>query len=359
LSQLANKTPARNSYDSCHAQILKDLQEAIPDLPTGYTGQDVGRITKGAAMTLLMTQYLWDKDWTDAAATATLIKGLGVYQLLPHFSDLWTYGNKNTQESILEIQFGDNKDNFLPAFGDGWYPSGTIYGYNGWGGHATPQQQLVNEFERVQTDGSGNVISTQPFDPTTITTLFDTMQYKNRDTRFYNTVWYHGADYFGQPYDPNFYTAGSGYHWHKYNTAPRAQLRNQLPDYNHIVFRYAYVLLAYAEAQNEATGPDGTVYDAVNQVRQRAGMPVLPTGLSQDQMRQAIRHEYRVELAGEGYRYEFLLRWGLFQSAIANRGINNGRQFGTVTISDFRLLYPIPETEINANPNMRQNPGYN
>ena len=358
LSQLANKTPARNSYDTCHAQIIKDLQEAIPDLPTSYSGADVGRMTQGAAMTLLMTQYLWDKDWADAAKTASQIEGLGVYQLLPHFGDLWTYGNKNTQESILEIQFGDNKSNILPVFGDGWFPIGTKFGYNGWGGFDTPQQQMVNEYERVQYDGSGNIIGTQPFDPNTISTLYDTMQYKSRDPRFYISVWYNGADYFGEPYNPDWYSGCSGYHWRKYNSAPKAELRNLLPDYNHIVFRYAYVLLAYAEAQNEASGPDATVYDAVNQIRQRAGMPGLPAGLSQDQMRQAIRHEYRVELAGEGYRYEFLLRWGLFQSAIANRGVNNGRQFGNVVIPDFRLLYPIPQTEINANPNMKQNPGY-
>ena len=66
--------------------------------------------------------------------------------------------------------------------------------------------------------------------------------------------------------------------------------------------RYAEVLLNYAEAQNEATGPDQTVYDAINQIRNRAGMPGLKSGLSQSEMRERIRNERRIELAFEEHR---------------------------------------------------------
>lgn len=350
--------PFRSTYDSCVAQMDKDLTEAIPELPTGYTGQDVGRTTKGFAMTLLTQQYLFDKKYQEASDYAQQIMNLNVYQLLPSFSSVWQYGNKNTKESIFEVQFGDAQGGSMPPWIDGWYPSGTEYGHNGWGGHATPQQQFVNEFESVTYDGSGHITSTSTFDPGTIRYLFDTLQYKNRDPRLYATVWYNGADYFGQPYDPNFYSASSGYHWRKYNTAPQAALRDGLPDYNYIIFRYSYVLLAYAEAKNELSGPDVSIYSAVNQVRERAGMPDLAGGLSQADMRTAIRHEKRVEMGGEGQRYEDLIRWGLFQQAIANRGVNNGRQQGNTIIPDFRLLWPIPAPEIDANPNMKQNPGY-
>ena len=75
-----------------------------------------------------------------------------------------------------------------------------------------------------------------------------------------------------------------------------------------IIFRYAEVLLSYAEAQNEAVGPDVSVYEAVNKVRLRSELPVLPAGLSQDQMRTAIRHERRVELAFEQKRFYDLLQ---------------------------------------------------
>jgi hypothetical protein len=73
--------------------------------------------------------------------------------------------------------------------------------------------------------------------------------------------------------------------------------------------RYAEVLLNYAEAENEANGP-ANAYAAINQVRARVGMPALPTGLTQAQMRDRIRHERRVELALEGFRYFDLRRWG-------------------------------------------------
>jgi hypothetical protein len=88
-------------------------------------------------------------------------------------------------------------------------------------------------------------------------------------------------------------------------------------------------------------------------------MPNIPTGLSQAAMRTAIQHEYKVELAGEGYAYDCLIRWGLYQQVMATTGENNGLQTGNVTVAGYQLLWPIPQDEINANPNMTQNPGYN
>lgn len=357
-SKLATTVPARDTYGACDSLVYQDLADAIPHLPISYTGQDVGRVTKGAAMTLLMTQYMDDHLYAQAANEAKQIMQLNVYELLPDYSDIWKYGNKNTAESILEVQFGDANDADMPGDYNLWYPGGTEYGYNGPGGWSTPQQQLVNDYESVQYNGAGKIISSQTFDPSSIRYLFDTLQYKNRDPRLYASIWYNGANYFGQPYDPNWNSDGSGYNWRKYNSAPLASLRNGIPDYNYIVYRYAYVLLAYAESQNESVGPDASVYSAIDQVRERAGMPDIPAGLSQIAMRTAIQHEYRVELAGEGYSYECLIRWGIYQQVMAQTGINNGRQEGNVIVPDFRLLWPIPEQEIQANPNMKQNPGY-
>ena len=87
-------------------------------------------------------------------------------------------------------------------------------------------------------------------------------------------------------------------------------------DYDAVLIRYAEVLLMYAEAQNENSGPDQSVYDAVNSVRERVGMPALPTGLSQTQMRERIRKERRVELAYEGKRYMDLKRWKIAHEVI-------------------------------------------
>ena len=82
---------------------------------------------------------------------------------------------------------------------------------------------------------------------------------------------------------------------------------------NHIYYRYAEVLLNYAEAQNEAVGPDASVYEAINAIRTRpsTNQPPLPPGLNQEEMREAIRHERRVELMFEEKRLYDLWRWKL------------------------------------------------
>ena len=354
-----NPLPARTPIKEVRAQVVKDLTEAVPDLPASYTGADVGRITKGAALTCLMTAQLFDSKWTEAAAAAQQVMSLNTYQLLPDFRDLWKYGNKETKESIFEIHFGSSTGSDMGGWAEGNFPPPLGAGYGGWGGFSTPQQQLVNEFETAQdTDGDGKIDLVKKFDPAIITTLFDVNQYKDRDPRLAASIWYNKADYFGAPYDPNVFDLGSGYHWKKYNTAPATRFPFNYPDYNTIIYRYAYVLLGYAESQNEAAGPDASVYNAVNAVRNRAGMPSLPAGLTKDQMRDAVRHERRVEFAGENQRFEDLLRWKTLKQALQNRGINNGRQGGTVNFADFRYLWPIPIEEIRANPNIVQNPGY-
>jgi starch-binding outer membrane protein, SusD/RagB family len=329
-------------------------------LPASYSGADVGRATKGAALTCLMEAYMFDSKWTEAAAAAKQVMGLG-YILLPKYSDLWKYGNKETQESIFEVHFGSANGSNFAEWSDSDFPptNGGGTGYAGWGGFYTPQQQLVNEYEvAVDANNDGIIESASKFDPSTITALFDVNQYKNRDPRLAASIWYNKVDYFGVPYDPNWFDLGSGYHWKKGNSAPATAFPFGTPDYNTIIYRYAYVKLGYAESQNEAVGPDASVYKEVNDVRNRAGMPSLAAGLSKDQMREAIRHERRVEFAGENHRYEDLRRWGLWKSAIENRGKNNGRQTGNLTIADFRNLWPIPKSEMDANPNMVQNPGY-
>ncbi|MDO5980186.1 RagB/SusD family nutrient uptake outer membrane protein [Flavivirga spongiicola] len=356
-----NPVPARDPYTEVRAQIIKDLTEASVDLPVSYGNADLGRITKGAALTALMQANMYTENWAEATTAAEEVMSLGVYQLLPDFSDLWIHGNEETVESIWEVHFGSDTGGNLAFFGVSDFPStaGGGGGFTGWGGFSTPQQQLVNEFETaIDNDNDGVIDIATPFDSSSIGSLFDTNQYVNRDPRLAASIWYNGADYFGVPYDPDFATQNSGYHWKKGNASPAADFPNGRPEYNTIIYRYAYVLLGFAESKNEVSGPDASVYSAINQVRQRVNMPELATGLNQDQMREAIRHERRVELAGENHRHEDLRRWGLWKQAIENRGINNGRQQGSVTIAPGHELFPISQGELDANPNMVQNEAY-
>ena len=155
------------------------------------------------------------------------------------------------------------------------------------------------------------------------------------------------------------WTAGS-YAWRKFvETGSVYTLQNNMPQ-NFPLIRLADVILMYAEAKNEASPGDQSIYDAVNAVRERAGLPDLPTGLSQDEMRERIRHERMVELCGEGQRYSDIRRWGIAKDVVDGvwmtefTGVNI-RQRG---FPDHYYLWPIPQTEIDVNPALTQNPGW-
>jgi hypothetical protein len=120
---------------------------------------------------------------------------------------------------------------------------------------------------------------------------------------------------------------------------------------NFYVFRYADVLLMVAEAQNEVAGPNTLVYECVNKVRKRVSMPDYPVGLTQEQMRDRIRDERRWEFAVEWQRYFDLKRWGIIQDAIAASGVAE-----KVFTNPRDYVWPIPQTELDRNPNMIQAP---
>ncbi|MOA06457.1 SusD family protein [compost metagenome] len=140
-------------------------------------------------------------------------------------------------------------------------------------------------------------------------------------------------------------------------------------DQNWIVIRLGEVMLNYAEAQNEAIGPDESVYSAVNAIRSRAGQPNLPTGLSQTEMRQRIRNERKIELAFEDFRFWDVRRWRIADQAdqLSIYGITvtvdatTGKKTYTKKTVETRpfpqkfYTTPIPIEEMNNNKKMEQN----
>ena len=142
---------------------------------------------------------------------------------------------------------------------------------------------------------------------------------KDRDPRFKATIQAPNATYDAYGFEPwaggkasELQSQRTGMCLQKYidplYNDVTAETRNVRKNIIHI-FRYNEILLNYAEAMNEYTGPTSDVYSAINAIRSRVGMPDLPSNLTQDQMREKIRHERRVELAGEGRRWDDLMRW--------------------------------------------------
>ena len=374
---------ARATIQASIAYATAQLDDAASKLPLNNDATwALGRATEGAALALKSRLLLYAASplynagtWQDAAAAALTVMNLGKYSLSQSgYGSLFLSPNDN--EIIFERLFIPNiAPHVCMEISNG--PNG----YDGWAGN-TPFQNLVDAYEM----NSGKSISdpTSGYDPQN--------PYVNRDPRFYATILYNGAPYRGdtvQVYIPggkdskqgpsNWNTSQTGYYLKKFeNDAypidnPWAVAGGQ----PWIYFRYAEILLNYAEAQNEAVGPDGTVYAAINSIRSRASvnMPALPAGLSQSAMRTTIQNERQIELAFEEHRFYDVRRWKIADSTenvpaygvsvTVNPSNPSGYTYTKIISLAGRSFLPqhywlpIPLSEIQASNNqLKQNPGY-
>ncbi|MEX2592952.1 MAG: RagB/SusD family nutrient uptake outer membrane protein [Anditalea sp.] len=324
------------------AQVLADLDVAIATLPdTDYSSS--GHAVKGSALALKSRVLLHQSDWAGAAEAAGQVMSDGQFSL---YQEGWknlflAEGQDNNPEIMFSTKYlnPDNSSN----------QDIRIL----WHGVWNPRQELKDAFEC--TDGL----------PITTSPLYDPDNWKlNRDPRLSQTI--------RAFEDPAVKASGEVVPF-AYNGVSLTGLApakggnvETLPiDYSTkseqdwVLIRYAEVLLNFAEATNELNGPTATVYDAVNAVRTRSGvnMPPLPAGLSKDEMRTRIWNERRVEFAFEGMRYRDIKRWKYAETYIptlVEPGSNILRAFDPSK----HYLFPFPQSEIDINPNLIQNPGY-
>ena len=368
---------ARNTSDETFQFIDSELGAIAGDLPV--TATESGRATMGAALTLKGWVELFDKKFSESAATNMQVMNMGVYSLFPDFGQVFQPGNNVNNEGIFYREYIPN---VLGGRCDSY--DGTTFTKGGsetsWGG-VNPTQELVDDYDM----DNGKSIS----DPTS--GYNPQKPYDNREPRFYESIVYDGSYWYndtiytrqgiGSPNeidlsDHNDATQTGYYQRKGLNdkiTLGADNWNNGTSAQNYYYFRYAEVLLNYAEAQNEAVGPDATVYSAINMVRERAKLPDLPQGLSQSDMRSDIRRERRVELAFEGKRYWDLIRWGIAGTnlnqqlhGISIKGSNGVLNYAPVTVSGGNrkfdatknYLFPIPQSAMDQNKNLTQNPGY-
>lgn len=323
----------KTSKDAIYDYMVNDLnQNVIPYLSLIMPAHENGRIRQGAAHALLGKYYLYNKDWTNAAATFKTIMDSQVYSLYPDYAELFTLAGEYSSENLFEIGFVsggiDNGERFSIQVDTTQAPK-TPQAF--W----QPTQQLVDSYQAID----GKPISGPDKSP-----FYDSKKpYENRDPRLRATI-RTSADV----------TPGGKKIWNftnklKFGVKKYFMLTSEQfigGPQNYYMIRYADVLLMYAEAQNEAVGPDATAYDAVNQVRARVQMPDLPDGLSQDAMRTEIQNERRWEFALEHPRYFDLKRWGTLQTAIESLSDVPAAQF----TNPRDWIWPYPQTEIDNNP---------
>lgn len=383
----------RDSLDVCFNFITKQLDTASTELPENAVR---GKITEGAALALkgrvllFYASPLYNESndmsrWKSAADANRAVIDLGKYELNPDFNAIWLDQSGNNKEPIFEVDYKlPEKNHFLDAIVKPLIVANNTAGYR------CPLQNLVDAYpmkngKSIFEPGSG-------YDPA--------HPYVGRDDQFYADIAYNGSIIKGTASGPpvkditlQIYKGGRDY-----DQIPGYQIYNTITGYFSIKsidqsntiyrggygsvqpwleIRYAEVLLNYAEAQNEyLNAPDASVYEAINDIRKRAGiLSDIPVGsLTKDSMQSLIRNTRYVELSYERKRYWDLRRWKLAVSVL------NGKEFDGAVITkesdgsfsydyesadpqpgvflDYMYFMPIPQSEITKDKNLKQNPGW-
>jgi hypothetical protein len=376
---------ARNTDAETYKFIVDELTAAAADLPNT---QGKGRATKGAALALKGFCELFNASplknttndkarWALAAATNKQIIDLKTYSLYPDYEKLFFEEAENSNETIFARQhvggitgLGNSKAGF-------WGPNMVNGLEASWCGVA-PTHDMVNVYQMA--NGKDITDPTSGYDPQN--------PYANREERFYQSIVYDGIQWLGfemiirrglkSANEIDLASSGdhtnTGYYLRK-GIEPKYAVagNNNLSGADFQIFRYAEILLSYAEAQNEAVGPDNSVYDAVNQVRARAKLPALPAGLTQAEMREEIAEERRIELFFEEKRWYDLIRLKLAETIMNghSKGMRIDLVNGKWVYTEFpaaqgemkffpakNYLFPIPQAAIDRNSKLTQNPGY-
>lgn len=376
----------RASMDESFSFIIEELEESIVLLPETYGSRavDVGKWNKNSAKAYLGRVLLyWASPlynpagemsrWSKAATVNKEVMDSGIYSLHPEYRRIML--DKNNQEEVFSVQFRKGfREN---SWDSSAQPDDRS---NGWAVAWSPVQEFVDAFEMK--NGKSIEDPDSGYDPSN--------PYENRDPRFQETVIVNGAEFGYQGWPVWLYVGAPGTGINEPYSSLTGYLMRKGTDetnkdytgwagseQNWLELRYAEVILNYAEAQNEALGaPDQSVYDAVELIRQRAGLDPyqLPQGLSKEQMRERIRHERYIELSFESKRYWDLRRWKIAVEVLDGKRFNamhiTKNDDGTFSyetkpvdgipavFQEKMYFMPIPQREIEKNPNLEQNPGW-
>lgn len=383
----------RNTEDEVRTFVEQELDAITPMLNDAPAER--GRAAKGAALALRMREALYYEDWATAKDRAQQIIDLGLYSLDPSYTNLFSNSGKDSPEIIMAVQYMVS----LKGLGT----IGQMYNNaNGGWSSIVPTHQLIDTYEMengmtIDEAGSG-------YDPV--------HPFANRDPRLTMSICYPGQDYIKADGTQGIFntldrqldgannmdymtmadnTSRTGLTWNKY-LAPITQYSNIWDtDACPIVFRYAEVLLTWAEAENELNGPSAEVYNKLNQIRTRVGMPEVDQAKygTKEKLRELIRRERGVEFAGEGIRRADIVRWKDASGKMVAETVLNGtleRRVGTVSMdasvdpelratitvdapatekfietrkfAAHNRYFPIPQTSIDKNPQLTQNDGY-
>lgn len=335
------------SQDAIYTQLIQDLTAAKADLPVSYGSTDLGRATRGSATALLGKVYMQQDvtlhadKWQKASAQFAEVINSNRYSLVNNYADNFTEANENNSESIYEVQFSGVNKTFGQDFAGAAEGNerAQFFGPPGIGfTDVEVRRWLFNEFSD-QTAAGG-------VDPRRGTTLFNAV----------DTPTLYGKAFVG-PTGLNINP--SRLLWRKYQNDRTRTFEDFFSGINIRLIRYADVLLMQAEALNEQ-GQTAAALPLINQVRQRPSVSLTPltSSFTQATMRTQLRHERITELAGEGMRWSDLVRYGLFDNQAGLDELKARDADFNNFITPKNKLLPIPQTEIDIDKNLKQNPGF-
>ncbi|MFK8275138.1 RagB/SusD family nutrient uptake outer membrane protein [Capnocytophaga cynodegmi] len=364
--------------------VINELTESIPDLPTAPSVKS--RLGQAAGYTIKARVHLFYGQYAEVVEATKAIMNMGYdlfklkanlseekddystfitftdnthkqkfYDGLRSYEKLFWDENKNNEEVILNQEFIEDNFNYISLY---------LLSSNAGGGWSsiTPTVDMVNAYWKA--DGTS---FTPPTDSERKANYNDGKfnsayleEFKNRDTRLYASILYPGAIWNDVLGDNTFVwqnngkasnTSKTGYNYRKM-VDPNETIYRKSNDFP--LIRYAEILLMYAEAQNEVAGADGSVYDALNKIRNRVGMPDVTAGLSKEAMRDVIRNERRIELACEGHRWNDIRRWGISSQVMKDIHSIQGELAQKRRWEDKYIRLPFPISAIDRNPKLKE-----
>lgn len=382
----------RDSYDDVMQFVFDELNDAIALLPLEYNAANQGRVTKGAAMAIKARALLFYASplnnssndvsrWQDAADASKAIIDLGIYELYPDYKELFMEAGAWNSE-IIWARPTNSELEHEARIEQLFYPNG----FRGFG-QVHPIQNLVDDYEMINgelpvlgySDDYQPIVNPKsgydPQDP-----------YVNRDPRFYYTILYNGAPFKGREIE-TFIPGGQDgpdgtvSSWNATETGyyPRKFITEEVTGYGWetsnppwIWFRYGEVLLNYAEAMFNL-GKEDIAREYINKIRSRPSVDMPPVTESGQALWERYVNERRIELVYEEQRFYDVRRWliaeDVFSEDRMRMYVQKDPETGKITY-DVRLLHeayfpphmylaPIPQEEIEKNPLLEQNPGYN
>ncbi len=352
IPQMSQGSLPRNSREEVVNAIINDLDKAAECLDWKWASKaNAGRATKGAALALKARLLLFEASplvnttgdvskWKAAADAAKEVidnASKAGYGLYANYRKLFLPENEHSCECIFDVEYSKTKNTPVNSY--------NVYSiqYR----NNAPLLDLVNSYETADGKAHGKT------------------DYASLDPRCQATIFYPGSTFLGKAKSTaNQICQFTGFAFKKltiYDNQARDS-DDSNGETNYMFIRYADVLLMYAEAENEVEStPSDDIYDALNAVRKRAGIQEIQKGsLGKDEMREAIRHERRIEFAGEGLYYNDIRRWKIAEEVMNDEICDYSGTALAIRAFDPERDYwwPIPADQLLLNKNLKQNPNY-